>query len=105
MDMPFGRDILHVYYATCFRENIRQTMIFSHEILFPCGMDFSHLILTLEEQFMKVWIGENLAYDESFIFDDVTNGGEVLQHSPYQFLEDKKIFGGEDCNIPKLSCS
>ena len=57
--------------------------------------------MTLEEQFMEVWIGEHLACEESLIFDGVTNGGgEVLQHSPYQLLEDKQHFGGEDCNIP-----
>lgn len=72
----------------------------SHEILFPCGMDFSHLILTLGKKFMVVWIGEPLAYDGSLILDDVTNGGEVLQHSPYQLLEDKQHLRGEDCNIP-----
>ena len=31
----------------------------------------------------------------------VTNGGgEELQHSHYQLLEDKQHLGGEDCNIP-----
>ena len=50
---------------------------------------------------MEGWIGEHLAYGGSLIHDGVTNGGEeVLQHSPYQLLEDKKNFGGEDCNIP-----
>ena len=78
MHVPNGLKIPHVFYVIYSRGNIRQTMIVSHEILFPCGMDFSHLILTLEEQFMEVWIGENLAYDESLIFDDVTNGGENL---------------------------
>ena len=71
------------------------------EFLTPCGMDYVHLIMTLEEQFMEDWIGEHLAYEESLILDGVTNGGgEVLQHSPYQLLEDKQHFGGEDCNIP-----
>ena len=64
-------------------------------------MDHSHLMRTLEEQFMEGWIGEHLAYGGSLILDGATNGGgEVLQHSPYQFLEDKQHFGGEDCNIP-----
>ena len=61
-------------------------------------MDYVHLIMTLEEQFMEDWIGEHLAYEESLTHDGVTNGGgEVLQHSPYQLLEDKKHFGGEEC--------
>ena len=65
------------------------------------GMDYVHLIMALEEQFMEGWIGEHFAYEESLILDGVTNGGEVvLQHSPYQLLEDKQHFGGEDCNIP-----
>ena len=47
-------------------------------------MDYVHLMMTLEEQFMEVWIGEHLACEESLILDGVTNGGgEVLQHSPY----------------------
>ena len=50
---------------------------------------------------MEGWIGEHSAYAESQILDGVTNGeGEVLQHSPYQLLEDKQHFGGEDYNIP-----
>ena len=56
--------------------------------------------MTLEEQFMEGWIGEHIACEESLILDGVTNGGEVLQHSPYQFLEDKQHFGREECNIP-----
>ena len=91
---------LHVSCVIYFREEIRQPMGVSHEILFPCGMNFAHLILTLGKQFMGVWIGDHLAYDESLIFDDVTKRGEFLQHSPYQFLEDKQHLGGEDYNIP-----
>ena len=49
---------------------------------------------------MEVWIGEHLAYDESLILKDVTNGGEVLHLLPYHLLEEKQHFGGEDCNIP-----
>ena len=71
------------------------------EFLTPCGMDFIHLMMTLEEQFMEAWIGEHLAHDEILIFDGVTNEeGEVLQHSPYQLLEEKQYFGGEEYNIP-----
>ena len=64
-------------------------------------MDYVHLMMTLEEQFILCWLGEHLAYEEELILDGVTNGGgEILQHSPYQLLEDKKHFGGKDCNIP-----
>ena len=64
-------------------------------------MDYLHLMRTLEEQFMEGWIGEHLVYGGSLSHDGVTNGGgEELQHSPYQLLEDKQHFGGEDCNIP-----
>ena len=75
-------------------------MFFSMEFLTPYGMDHEHLIMILERQLMGGWIGEHSAYSKRLIFGDVTNGGEVLQHSPYQLLEDKKHFGGEDCNIP-----
>ena len=87
--VPYGMETLYVPYDTCFRESIGAKMFVSYDFLTPCGMDFSHLILTLGEQFMEGWIGEHLAYDESLILDDVTNGGEVLQHSPYQLLEEK----------------
>ena len=50
---------------------------------------------------MEVWIGEHLFYEGILTHDGVTNGGgEMLQHSPCQLLEDKKHFGGEDYNIP-----
>ena len=56
--MPFGRDTLHFYYATCFRENIGQTMFVSFELLSPYGMDYLHLMRTLEEKFMEGWINQ-----------------------------------------------
>ena len=76
--VPHGMETLYVPYDICFRESIGSTMFVSYDFLTPCGMDFAHLILTLEEKFMEVRIGEHLAYDEGLIFDDVTNGGEVL---------------------------
>ena len=101
MYVPHGMEALHVTYATCSRESIGSTMFVSCELLTPCGMDYVHLMMNLEEQFMEAWIGEHLACEESLIFDGATNGeGEVLQHSNYQLLEDKQHFRGEDCNIP-----
>ena len=39
---------------------------------------------------MEGLIGRHLAYEESLSHGGVTNeGGEELQHSPFQFLEDK----------------
>ena len=50
---------------------------------------------------MMYWLVDHLAYDEDLILDDdINGGGEVLQLLPYQLLEDKQHFGGEDCNIP-----
>ena len=99
--VPHGMETLNVPYATCFRKSIGSAMFVSFEFLTPCGMDYVSLIMTLEKQFMEGWIGEDLAHEESLTHDGVTNGGgEVLQHSPYQFLEDKQHFGAEDCNIP-----
>ena len=46
LDVPFGKDILHVSYATCFREKIGQTMIATLDILLPCGMSHLHLMRT-----------------------------------------------------------
>ena len=48
-------------------------MFVSIEFFTPCGMDYVHLMMTLEEQFMEAWIGEHLACEESLIFDGVTN--------------------------------
>ena len=101
MYVTYGMDIIHVSYARFFRESIGQAMFVSFELLSPYGMDYLHLMRTLEEQFMEGWIGENLAYGGSLSHDGVTNGGgEELQHSPYHFLEDKQQLGGEDFNIP-----
>ena len=63
MYVPHGMETLHVPYATCFRESIGSSMFVSYEFLTPCGMDYAHIIMTLEEQFMEGWIGEHLAYE------------------------------------------
>ena len=64
-------------------------------------MSYLPLMRTLLEQVMDGWFGDNLAYDRSLSFFFDTNGGIYeLQHSPYQLLEDKQHFGGEDYNIP-----
>ena len=77
--VPYGMETLYVPYATCFRESIGSNMFVSVEILTPCGMDYVHLIMTLEEQFMEGWIGEHLTCEGSLILDGVSNGaGEVL---------------------------
>ena len=73
--VPYGMEVLHVPYATCFGEDIGKAMFVSFELLSPCGMDYLHLMRTLKEQFMDGWIGEHLAYGESLSHDDVTNGG------------------------------
>ena len=78
-----------------------KTMFVSYDLLSPYGMSYLHLMRTLEEQVMDGWFGEHLAYGGSLNHVGVTNGGgDELQHSPYQLLEDKQHFGGEDCNIP-----
>ena len=88
-------------FNTFFRENIGKTMFVSFELLSPYGMDYLHLMKTLEEKFMEGWIGEHLAYEGSLSHVGVTNGGrKELQHSPCQLLEDKQHLGREDCNIP-----
>ena len=76
-------------------------MFVSLDLLLPYGMKHLHLMRTLEEHFMEGWIGRHLAYEGSLSHDGATNdGGEELQHSPCQLLEDKKNLGREDCNIP-----
>ena len=99
--VPHGLELLPLLHDTCLRCSIASTMFISVEFFTPKGMDYAHIMLALEEQFMMHWLVEHLAYDEDLIFDDAINeGGEVLQLLPYQLLEYKKHFGGEDCNIP-----
>ena len=99
--VPHGLELLLVLQVTCFRWSIAPAMFISVEFFTPEGMDYAHIMLTLEEQFMMYWFVEHLAYDEDLILDDAINGGgEVLHLLPYQLLEDKQHFGGEDCNIP-----
>ena len=99
--VPYGRENIHVHYSTCFRENIGKTMFVSFEFLSHYGMDYLHLMITLEQKFMEGWIGEHLPYEGSLSHVSVTNGGgEELQHSPCQLLEDKQNLGREDYNIP-----
>ena len=102
MYVPHGMEVLHAPYATCYRESIGSAMFVSFELLTPCGRDYLPLMRNLEEKFMKGWIGEHLAYGIILTHDDggTNGGGEELQHSPYQLLEDKQHFVGEDCNIP-----
>ena len=96
-----GSDILHVSYASCFRENIGQTTIATLDLLLPYEMSHLHLMRTWEEHFMEGLIGRHLVYEERLSHGGVTNGGgEELQHSPLQLLDDKQHLGGEDCNIP-----
>ena len=75
MYVPYGREIIHVNYATYFRENIGKTMFVSFELFSPYGMDYLHLMRTLEDQFVEGWIGEHLAYGGSLSHVSVTNGG------------------------------
>ena len=101
LDVPFGREILHVHYATCLRENLGKTMIVSLDLFLPCGMNHLYLMRTLEEHVTEGWIRRHLAYEGSLSNGDVTNGGgEYLHHSPFHLLEDKQHLEGEECNIP-----
>ena len=94
LDVPFGREILHVHFDTCFREEIGQAMMVSLDLLLPCGMSHLHLMRTWEEHVMAGWIGRQLAYEGMLSHGGVTKGGEEeLQHSPVQLLEDKQHLG------------
>ena len=101
LSMPFGREIIYVYYASCFKDNIGKTMISSLGLFLPCGMSHLHLMRTWEDHFMEGLVGRHLVHEESLSHGGVTKeGGEELQHSPLQLLEDKQHLGGEECNIP-----
>ena len=99
--VPHGLELLPVLHGTCFICSIASTMLIFVEFFTPEGMDYAHIMLASEEQFMMLWLVEHLAYDEDSILDDAINGGgEELKLLPYQLLEDKQHFGREDCNIP-----
>ena len=75
MYVPYGMEIIHVTYATCFRENMGQAMLVSFELLSPYGLDYLHLMRTWEEHVMEGWIGRHLASERSLSHGGVTNGG------------------------------
>ena len=101
MHVPYGMTTLPILYVLYSREGIGQTMIASCDLLFPHVMSCFHFMRTLLEQVMDGRFGEHLAYERILSFVCVTNGGgDELKHSPYQLLEDKQHFGGEDCNVP-----
>ena len=83
LNMPFGREILQVSYASCFWKNIGKTTIASLGLFLPYGMSQLHHMSTWEDNFMEGWIGRHLYYEESLSHGGVTKeGGEELQHSP-----------------------
>ena len=75
LNMPFGRDILHVSYSSCFMEKIGQTMIATLDLFLPYEMSHLHLMSTWEEHFMEGWIGRKLAYEEILSHGGVTKEG------------------------------
>ena len=55
----------------------------------------------MEGPLEDITIAENLKQWWRLLDEEATREeGDILQHSPYQLLEDKQHFGGEDCNIP-----
>ena len=98
---PYRMATPHVIYVSYFRENIGQTMFVSYDLLSSYEMNYLYLMRNFVQQVMEGWFGENLAQGGRLTHVCVTNvGGDELQHSPYQLLEDKQHLGGEDYNIP-----
>ena len=62
--MPFGRENLHVSYATCFREKIGKSMISILDLLIPYGMSHLGKLSTWEVPLMSVW--EDFFYELPF---------------------------------------
>ena len=96
--VPHERITLHVLYDSYSRESMGQTMFVSYDLLSPYGMNYLHLMRTLEEQDMDGWIGEHLVYGENLSYDGVTKE-KTLQHSPCSCLRSSNNFGGEECNV------
>ena len=77
MYVPHGLELQLVLHDTCFRCSIAPPMFISIEFSTSEGMDYAHIMLALEEQFMMLWLDENLGYYGGLILDDANNeGGE-----------------------------
>ena len=72
LDVTFGREIVHVSYASCFREKNGKTMIATLDILLPYEVSHLHIMSTSEEKFMEGLIGRHLLYEESLSYGGVT---------------------------------
>ena len=101
MYVPHGLELQLLLHDTCFRCDIASPMFISVEFYTPEGMDYAPIMLALEEKILMYWIDEHLFHNENLILHGSLNGEvEELQLLPYQLLEDKQHFGGEDCNVP-----
>lgn len=76
--MYHGLELLPIPHDTCFILSIAPAMFISVEFFTIGGMEYAHLMLTLEEQFMMYGLDEHLAYDEDLILDDDINRGEEV---------------------------
>ena len=82
--VPHGLELQLLLHDTCFRCSISPPMFIYVEFFTPEGMDYAHIMLALEEQFMMLWFVEHLGYDGLLILDDANNeGGEEPQLLPY----------------------
>ena len=72
--VPNGLELLHVLHGTCFRSSIASSMLIFVDFFTPDGMDYAHIMLALEEQFLMYWLNEHLAHDENLILDGSING-------------------------------
>ena len=99
----------NVFHVLCLKKEVGKQVIVSSKI--PPMDDEGKLILVLdkilqtkERRIRNKTIQEYLVLWKGLPSEDSTwENEQVLQHLEMHFLEDKKILGREDCNVPPKS--
>ena len=106
-EFHIGNEIPYSFHHSYLEEAFRQQEGFQIEL--PFSHDGSHLVYPPKANF-HIWeeplgdriIVENMKQWWGLLMRRPQEEEERNFSPPLQFLEDKKHFGGEDCNIPKI---
>ena len=80
--VPHGFELQLVLHDTCFRHSTASPMFISIEFLTPIGVDYAHIMMTLDEQFLGAWLMEHLVLDEDLNLEDPISEEEALHILP-----------------------
>ena len=106
LELPNGRKIHNIFHVSCLKKATGKNIAANMDL--PPIDDEGHLIfqpdaiLDTQERELRNWvIKEYVIRWRNLPDEDATWEGEnILQHPSLLLLEEKKILGGEDCNIP-----